>query len=478
MWTSLGQKTTIAFLVYAPWRQRRADNSYEGNDNIGAEVVADILTRAGYTVTYTSPECAHRYDLVLVSLTSTMDMYAYYKAVAPLSTWQPETRQFTVLAGGFGMQNPTAIRRYVDYAAFGRVDDWLLYVVHSLTHGARPEHTSLMDMRAPQPVTIAQASRLYPHAVHGWSETFTGCPLKCKFCHYTYARKHQGSDEAYSSRQYVQTTLTGGGTPEVTWDQLLDWPKKAGRIRVAIDGSSYRLRKIYGKNITNDDLVRGVEQVGAYEGITTLLVYNIGNFPSETDTDRREMGEVLSQAQPRYRVIVVLHTTPFRPSLATPMQWESADIDYDWSQHRQRVVVERPNLRVVHSYTLESAASHFLSLLAERCTPDDDGLFHALALSGRFSRMRAADKLKAIHSVTDTCRITDARDIDGPAPYPLMDGYLSTDTLRKIAHKMRAQIADGGPLRPRLPRPLPERMARPHLEQAVLFPAGAQYGAP
>lgn len=468
MRTGMGQATTFAFLVYAPWRQRRADNSYEGNDNIGAEVVRDMLTRAGYAVTYTSPECAHRYDVVLVSLTSTMDMYAYYRAVAPLTTWQPGARTFTVLAGGFGMQNPTAIRRYVDFAAFGRVDDWLLYVVHSLTHGATPEHASLMDMRDPQPVTIAQAPRLYPHTVHGWSETFTGCPLKCKFCHYTYARQHQGSDEAYSSRQYVQTTLTGGGTPEVTWDQLLDWPKKAGRIRVAIDGSSYRLRKLYGKNITNDDLIRGVEQVGSYEGTTTLLVYNIGNFPSETATDRLEMEEVLAQARPRYRVIVVLHTTPFRPSLATPMQWEAANLDYDWSQHRQRVVVERPTLRVVHSYTLESSASHFLSLLAERCTPDEDWLFHNIALSARFSSLRVAEQLDAIRSLYDTRTMTDARDIDGPPPYPLLHGYLSTDVLRRIAHKMRAQVADRNPIRPRLARPTVPRVAPLRPQQMAL----------
>ncbi len=103
-----------AFLVFAPLRQRREDNSFDGNDNIGAKVIADTLTRAGLRVGYVTPESAHTVPLVLVSLTSTYDVYAYYAAVALRPDWQPDSRRFKILIGGFGMQNPTPIRRYCD----------------------------------------------------------------------------------------------------------------------------------------------------------------------------------------------------------------------------------------------------------------------------------------------------------------------------------------------------------------------------
>ena len=81
-------------------------------------------------------------------------------------------------------------------------------------------------------------------------EEFTGCPLKCKFCHYTFARKHQGTDASYG--QYVQTIYGGSDNPELTWDQLFTWGKKLGYFNVALDGFSERLRWLYGKPISND----------------------------------------------------------------------------------------------------------------------------------------------------------------------------------------------------------------------------------
>jgi hypothetical protein len=121
-----------AFLVYAPLRQRREDNSFDGNDNIGAKVIADVLTRAGLRVGYVTPESAHTVPLVLISLTSTNDVYALLACVALRADWQPGKRTFKVLAGGFGMQNPTPIRHYVDYAAFGRAHLWVEGIVRDI----------------------------------------------------------------------------------------------------------------------------------------------------------------------------------------------------------------------------------------------------------------------------------------------------------------------------------------------------------
>lgn len=433
-----------AFLVFEPLRQRRADNSFDGNTNIGAKVIADVLTRAGLSVGYVTPETAHTVPLVLISLTSTYDVYALIQAVSLRPQWQRGARTFKVLAGGFGMQNPTAIRSYIDYAAFGRAHEWVTDVVRAILGGRAPSHPSVMDMLEPGPVSISQGD-LYPHEVEGFKEDFTGCPLKCKFCHYTYARKHQGSDASYAQGGvYSQSMLTGGSSPEVTWPQLLTWPKKAGRVRVAIDGTSERLRYWYGKHISNHDIVAGINQMGSYgPNATTLMVYNIGNMPGETDADMDEFARAVAMADPAHRVILVLHTTPFRPSLATPMQWEGVNILPDWSKRRTQAIVDRPNLRVVHSFTLETPWSHLRSVIVERATADDDAAIHAIVHSPKLNALNHDAALRLFQCNWPIERYTAERDIDGPAPQPHLSGYLPNDTLRKIARKMRADRATG-----------------------------------
>lgn len=157
----MGRKPRMAFLIYAPLKERRKNNSFIGNGNIGALVVKDMLQKSGYDVGWCVDDTAHKYDIVLVSLTSTHDVFALYRAVAPLSTWQRNKRTFSVWAGGFGMQNPTAVREYIDWAFFGRVDDWLCDIAAQLIAGGYAEHKSLMDMRTMNNVEIAQATKLY-----------------------------------------------------------------------------------------------------------------------------------------------------------------------------------------------------------------------------------------------------------------------------------------------------------------------------
>lgn len=429
----------VAFLVFEPLKQRRDDNSFDGNDNVGALVVRDVLERGGIPVGFCAPETAHEHRLVLVSLTSTYDVYAFYKAVAMLPSWQPDRRTFTVLVGGFGAQNPTSIRRYVDYAAFGRVEGWITGIVDVILGGSAPEHPSLMHLPELHDVVISQPDGLYPYEVNGWKEEFTGCPLKCKFCHYTYARKHSGSEGAYSS--YVQTSLTGGGTPELTWDGLFTYGKKAGRIRVAIDGFSERLRYIIGKRISNDDIVSGIEAVGKYGGITTLLVYNIANFPTETDDDRNDLYATLRRADPASRVIFVLHSTPFRPSLATPTQWEAVSLSPDNSKLRQQVIVDKPNLRAVHSFTIETPWSHFLSVLAERATPESDRLFHLCVFSPALRKGRDIDKLRHVQREFDLTPYVKHYELDERHPAWFLHSYITDDQRKRIAVKMREQLA-------------------------------------
>lgn len=438
---SSSSRPDVAFLVFAPLKQRRDDNSFDGNDNIGAKVIADTLEREGIRVGFCAPETAHQYQIVLVSLTSTYDVFAFYQAVALRPDWQPKARRFTVVAGGFGMQNPTSVRHYIDYAAFGRAEDWITPVIESLLGGGIPSaHPSLMALPDMHPVVIHQSAHLYDRAIGDFRETFTGCPLKCKFCHYTWAREYKDERAEATRGTYVQESLTGGGTPELTFDQLYTYGRKAGRVRAAIDGFSERLRYVYGKRLSNQDIIGGIEAIGQYGGVTTLLIYNIANFPTETPADREELYETLRAANPKDRVIFVLHSTPFRPSLATPMQWEPVSLFPDNSKLRQQVIAERPNFRAVHSFTIETPWSHLMSVIAERATPETDALFHACAFSPKLRNGLAADKVRRVQAHFDITPYIKAYDFDEPHPAWFLDGYIERVRIAKIARKMRADI--------------------------------------
>lgn len=440
--------TDIAFLIYEPTRKRRKNNSFDGNDNIGARVVKAVIENAGYSVGYCTPDTAHNYRLVLVSLTSTYDVYAFYRAVAMLPSWQPSNRIFSVLAGGFGMQNPTAVRNYIDYAAFGRVEDWIVPVVEAMVGGVVPQsHPSLMKLPEMNQVVFHQPGRLFDGEIEKtpsyggyFREEFTGCPLKCKFCHYTWARKYV--DERETRGSYVQESLTGGGTPELTWDQLFTYGKKIGRARVAVDGFSERLRWLYGKKISNDDIRHGLEAVGKYEGTTTVLTYNIANMPGETNIDRQELYDTLHKTMPDNRVIFVLHSTPFRPSLATPMQWEPVNLYPDWSKMRSRVIVERETLRAVHSFTLETPYSHLISVIAERATSNTDKIFHTIAFNPYLQTAKHASRLKALTSEFDISPYVREYNIDEPHPAWFLSSYTNINTLKKVARRMRLEAGD------------------------------------
>lgn len=442
-------KPKVAFLVYAPLKQRRADNSFEGNGNLGALVIEGVLKDKGVDVGRCTPESAHKQDLVLVSFTSNYDVISFYQAVALRPEWQRGKRKFNVIGGGFGMQNPTLIRDYLDYAAFGRAENWIYKIVDTILGGGAPKHPSVMNLPDLHEVVISQTPQLYDGTIGGtaygdsYVETFTGCPYKCMFCHYTWARKYEDNREE-NKGSYVQESLTSGNTPELTWDQLFTYGKKAGRIRVAIDGFSERLRYLYGKRILNDDIKNGIEAIGQYEGNTVLLVYNICNMPTETEADIRELYNTLNQADPKGRVIFILHSTPFRPSLATPMQWEGVRLFPEWVSKRATTIDDRPNLLAKHSFTLESSWSHLISMIVERATPESSEMFHNVAFSRTFlgSKYKSAEKVRILQNHYDLSQYTKEYDLDERLPGWFLSSYTSVDKLRRAAEIMRKKSRD------------------------------------
>lgn len=436
----------IAFLVYEPLKKKRANDSFDGNDNIGALVVKDILERAGHAVGFCAPETAKECRVVLVSLTSTYDVYSFYRHVAKRPEWQPGKRKFKVVVGGFGLQNPYTIRNFADYALFGRADDVVVDLVATALDGKTFAHASVMNLPEITAVEIAQVDKLYDGSIEfrgtkQFEESFIGCQNKCKFCHYTWARKYKGD-----FNEYQNITLAGWASQEMTWKRMLQIEQKVGRIRTALDGFSERLRYNFGKKIGNTDVVEGIEHLGSFSGNTVAIVYNIANFPTETVADREELYQVMASARPQNRVVVVLHSTPFRPSLATPMQWEPVNLaPVNWNTMGGAPPIhDSERLRVVHSTGNEAPYSHLISVIAERATEKTDKLFHAICLHPKLQTGTSARRVEMITRNFDVGQYVRRYEI-GEDGFPawFLTGYVNNRGIASIARAMRGKYESG-----------------------------------
>jgi hypothetical protein len=425
-------QSDIAFLAYYPDKQRQDNNSFEGNYNIGANVIMDVLKRNNIECDMCTPDTAKNYRVVLVSFTSDYDCIAFYRAVALLPTWQLG-RKFTVIGGGAGIQNPTSIRNYIDYAVFGRAEDIIIPLVESVLGGGIFIHESVMHLPDISPVKLSQSQDLYPYDIdlgrgrgrREWKESFIGCPNKCKFCHYTWARKHIGEGT------YYQGDLTMNRSIECLWKDIPKIDKKEGRIRTAIDGFSERLRFSFGKHISNQEIIDGINHLGDFAGITVVMTYNISNMPYETQQDRDELYNTVKQANPKNRIIIVFQSTPFRPSLLTPLQWAPVTLFPATSDLSAQVIHDSNNLRVMHSFSNEGAYSQLETVIVSRATTETDKLFHAICFHPKLKKGTSKDKVGLLQRGFDLTPYLREYEADEKHPAWFLSSYTDVSGLRR-----------------------------------------------
>lgn len=460
-----------AWLVY---RLHKADrygrDAWIGRQPIGVKVLHEVLTTAGRQIGTCSPRAPHP-RVVLVSFTSEHDVLAFYRQVSLLPAWQPGARTFRVIAGGYGMQNPQPARNYIDYACFGRAEREIEALVECASERRPSDDEAVMNLRDDiHPVRVRQATTLYDGLIY--REKFTGCPLKCKFCHYTFARAHTGADHAYSrttgtAGAYVQTTghdgRGGSSSMEVTWPQLIHWPhpRRCSDLTVGLDGPSERLRWLYGKRISDAEIAGGLNAY--FEGAedaglagVKMKVYDIAGFPGEIETDREALAHALEQVRPGpMRRIVMLHATPFKASAWTPMQWEAFAMDdwasrlagrtiASWGEEVETHVSGRtyPRSQAIYSRFIEGPGSQIEYAAVQRCDGSiaDRTAFHAVVHAPGLRSGRSRDRLRRFRRAfpEQARRWFGEHEIGAPLPTQIATATVGTDRLISIATKMRA----------------------------------------
>lgn len=223
------------------------------------------------------------------------------------------------------------------------------------------------------------------------------------------------------------------------------------RLLTAADGFSERLRFAFNKKITREK----IGEVGRHladvwqrtrghtpEKRLRCMVYNIGNYPSETDADRAELPDDLVNAAPDGRITYVLHTTPFRPSPLTPSAYLPVDL---FPSHRKnpgesKLLGKEGNCQVFVSGTQESPLSQLMSVIIERATDPEltDAVLGAMLFSKEYRRRKTyREKIRALSGWFDLTDYLRGYSLDEPLPTWYLASYTAPETVRRQARKLK-----------------------------------------
>ena len=454
-----------AFLVLPTMRPRRHSTNSWLTSNIGAQVIKRELEAAGATIGECSPSTAGEWAVVLVSLTSYHDVIVFWTAVHARPDWRLGRRKFRVIAGGYGMQNPLAVREYIDIAVFGRAEATAPAILTAALRREMPALTQCADpMNWGPPVEVRQAAELYPAALPDYDEQFVGCPLKCKFCHYTFARKHIGSDHAYSkvngtAGAYVLASDHRPRSMEVTWPQLMNWPhdRMPSRLIAGVDGWSEPLRFTYGKRIADWEITEGLERLAKKASefgrqFIRVVIYQIDGFPGETPADRKIFERALRRVAPPpegIRIFVNVEITPFRAAPLTPMLWEAYSNQNATALRMVNIANRDGRATAQYGEYMETPWSVMLAAITERHdgSPGDDAAFAAALRARELQRGGWRYKMQTFAANFDAEKYMGEYEIGAPMATSPLYSFVDNAGLAAIATKMRADVAEGMPLR-------------------------------
>lgn len=365
---------------------------------IGALVIKKELEINGYKVEICSYEQAHQFDLVLVSMTSTWDLYEFYKSMSS-ALWH--NRKFKVLLGGFGCQNPFALREFVDFAFFGRAEGVITEVVAGILNGESLDQYDFITTLHNPKITIARpVQELYPFEVkYGknqstWKEDFTGCPFKCKFCHYTWNRKNvREGDPA----KYINDGISTG-SKEVMLMDVIEYEDKLGRVTAGLDGYSERLRFLFGKPISWEILENALDHMASFKGNSYMKIYNITNFPTETEADEQEfirfMQEYVKYTSKKDGVLSIeVFNTAFRPSINTPMERMPVSL-FPEARRENLQIASGSGIVVKYTHLIQGAWMHLADVIAIRYDVRKHlDIIDFIAMDKKFNKLNNQQKL-------------------------------------------------------------------------------------
>ena len=351
---------------------------------VGLRVVIDCLERAGYAVDYAGIASVHKYDIVLVSLTSDCDWWPY---ITERLRWQKG--DYKVLVGGAGVLHISPFLPWFYAVMFGRGENLIVPLVDGIASGDRYMHESIAysDTFSENDIyRVAQVDVGYEHAVtvgkgKQFRETTIGCNHKCLFCGYTWQRKFVSPHGNYQMDSNLFGEIKDKERAMLDWWEDKDSINFSKLRTTAIDGFSERIRVCVNKRITKEIMLEFVKAMLSSDAKPSQIkFYNICGYPTETKDDWMEFVETIKEADQSIgynkgkQWSIVLHCTPFRPMPATPMACAAASLKNYRGEFgrvlgaalKGGLIYQGDNIWCVESMGTDSLPSVMLSMIAHR----------------------------------------------------------------------------------------------------------------
>ena len=373
------------------------NESYHTRLYAGMAVVVDIIRRAGYDVEYAGKSTVHKYDVVLMSITSDCDWWPF---IAERMEWQKG--DYKVIVGGQGVLNVRPFLPFVDYFVLGRAEGVIDKLITSMDKNIGFSHPSVIESSKfdiNKEYRINQVNERYPYDImlengQVYREDIIGCNHKCLFCGYTWHRKsvlddvfeYSGLWHGSADRERAMIDLHNG--VEVDFTKLRT---------TAIDGLSERLRFMVNKKITRDMLVEFLIKLHTSGKPHQVKFYNIIGYPTETEEDWWEFKEDIIRADEQLapsakQTSILLHSTPFRAMPATPAAcWPMSYRNYRGEiarvlgrGYKGNIFYQGNSIWAVESMGTESLPTVILSAIAWRGTEKDAENVRKIACSKQF----------------------------------------------------------------------------------------------
>lgn len=387
---------------------------------IGLRVIVDSLNKNGYGVEYAGIATVHKYDVVLVSITSDCDWWTF---INERVRWVKGN--YIVIAGGAGVLHVAPFLSFADYFVLGRGESSVINLLEKLSGKRFAPDESVIESKtfsADNTYFIKQASEVYPHPIllkneNEWTEHHIGCNHKCLFCAYTWQRKN-------NSKTFIWDAM-GDAHMEEKECAMLDY--KSGKYKIdfskirttAIDGFSERLRYMMNKKISKETVKQFLTDcINSDAKPHQLKIFNICGYPTETEDDWKEYTETLREVDRNMTArevqwCALLHTTPFRAMPATP----AACMEMSYKNYRGTIgntlgpqlkggiIYQGPRLWSVESAGTESLPTVFMSAICLRGAQSDADAIIKISTSSKYKSATTAVKTATLEKYFDAYKM-------------------------------------------------------------------------
>ena len=291
------------------------------NSYFGYKYVIQNIDKNIYTIDFLKNiSNINKYDFVLCSIISFEDYYLFLKV---FKDFDYKKKKCKIIIGGSGVLNVIPLYKYIDIAAFGRVDG---DDINKILRGEFLDNVWVKnnDKYLIKKYKVGQLKdfiNIDPDLrLDAFDEKSIGCKKKCFFCNYTYKyklkQKKSGGDfdSGYKNR-------------ETTFEDL-NWDTNGRYLVCAIDANEEKKRFLINKNISNETIKNKILERDSVKKGKSIQVklYNIYGYPFERvdQYNYDEINDILNfcDSKLKEKICFLLHCTHFVPMPLTPLENE------------------------------------------------------------------------------------------------------------------------------------------------------------